>query len=348
MTAHTPRTSIHSLQVANSLLQFVNQQVLPQTGVSADAFWQGFDALVQDLAPKNLALLAERDRLQQELDAWHSAHPGPIKNMKAYRAFLEKIGYLVPAPKNVKATTRNVDAELALQAGPQLVVPILNARYALNAANARWGSLYDALYGTDALPETGGAERGKGYNPVRGAKVIEYARYVLDRTAPLKRGSHIDSTAYAIVGGELVVQLSGGQSSKLAKASQLVGYQGDAAQPSAVLLQHNGLHLEVRINKSHPIGATDPAGVCDLVLESALSTILDLEDSVAAVDADDKVLGYRNWLGIVKGTLTEPVKKAAKPLPAASTQTACTPPQKGVKYACMAAPCCSCAMWVTS
>ena len=312
MTAHTPRTSIHSLQVANSLLQFVNQQVLPQTGVSADAFWQGFDALVQDLAPKNLALLAERDRLQQELDAWHSAHPGPIKNMKAYRAFLEKIGYLVPAPKNVKATTRNVDAELALQAGPQLVVPILNARYALNAANARWGSLYDALYGTDALPETGGAERGKGYNPVRGAKVIEYARYVLDRTAPLKRGSHIDSTAYAIVGGELVVQLSGGQSSKLAKASQLVGYQGDAAQPSAVLLQHNGLHLEVRINKSHPIGATDPAGVCDLVLESALSTILDLEDSVAAVDADDKVLGYRNWLGIVKGTLTEPVEKGGK------------------------------------
>jgi len=312
MTAHTPRTSIHSLQVANSLLQFVNQQVLPQTGVSADAFWQGFDALVQDLAPKNLALLAERDRLQQELDAWHSAHPGPIKNMKAYRAFLEKIGYLVPAPKNVKATTRNVDAELALQAGPQLVVPILNARYALNAANARWGSLYDALYGTDALPETGGAERGKGYNPVRGAKVIEYARYVLDRTAPLKRGSHIDSTAYAIVGGELVVQLSGGQSSKLAKASQFVGYQGDAAQPSAVLLQHNGLHLEVRINKSHPIGATDPAGVCDLVLESALSTILDLEDSVAAVDADDKVLGYRNWLGIVKGTLTEPVEKGGK------------------------------------
>ena len=312
MTAHTPRTTLHSLQVADSLLHFVNQQVLPQTGVSAEAFWQGFDALVQDLAPKNLALLAERDRLQQELDAWHSAHPGPIKNMKAYRAFLEKIGYLVPAPKNVKATTRNVDAELALQAGPQLVVPILNARYALNAANARWGSLYDALYGTDALPETGGAERGKGYNPVRGAKVIEYARYVLDRTAPLKRGSHIDSTAYAIVGGELVVQLSGGQSSKLAKASQLVGYQGDAAQPSAVLLQHNGLHLEVRINKSHPIGATDPAGVCDLVLESALSTILDLEDSVAAVDADDKVLGYRNWLGIVKGTLTEPVEKGGK------------------------------------
>ncbi len=312
MTAHTPRTNLHSLQVADSLLHFVNQQVLPQTGVSAETFWQGFDALVQDLAPKNIALLAERDRLQHELDAWHSAHPGPIKNMKAYRAFLEKIGYLVPAPKNVKATTRNVDAELALQAGPQLVVPILNARYALNAANARWGSLYDALYGTDALPETGGTERGKGYNPVRGAKVIEYARYVLDRTAPLKRGSHIDSTAYAIVGGELVVQLSSGQSSKLAKASQLVGYQGDAAQPSAVLLQHNGLHLEVRINKSHPIGATDPAGVCDLVLESALSTILDLEDSVAAVDAEDKVLGYRNWLGIVNGTLTEPVEKGGK------------------------------------
>ena len=179
--ATQPRTTVHSLQVATNLHHFIESQVLPDTGISAHDFWQGFDAIVQDLAPKNIALLAERDRLQTELDLWHKKNPGPIKDMKAYRKFLESIGYLVPVPEKVKATTQNVDAELALQAGPQLVVPILNARYALNAANARWGSLYDALYGTDAIPETGGAEKGKAYNPVRGAKVIEYARYVLDR-----------------------------------------------------------------------------------------------------------------------------------------------------------------------
>ena len=306
------RTQIHSLQVANTLKQFVDQEVLPHTGVSAESFWQGFDAIVQDLAPKNIALLAERDRLQLEMDAWHSAHPGPIKNMKAYRKFLEKIGYLVPVPAKVKATTKNVDAELALQAGPQLVVPILNARYALNAANARWGSLYDALYGTDAISEAHGAEKGHGYNPVRGAKVIEYARHVLDRTAPLKKGSHIDATGYAIVAGELVVSLKDGKTSALAKPAQLVGYQGEAAAPSSVLLQHNGLHLDLQINRNTPIGKTDAAGVSDLVVEAALSTILDLEDSVAAVDAEDKVLGYRNWLGIVKGTLTESVEKNGK------------------------------------
>ena len=306
------RTPVHSLQVATELHHFIEKEVLPGTGVSSASFWRGFDAIVQDLAPKNLALLAERDRLQVELDAWHAKHPGPIKKMKEYRKFLEKIGYLVPAPKKAQATTKNVDAELALQAGPQLVVPILNARYALNAANARWGSLYDALYGTDALPETDGCERGKGYNPKRGAKVIEYARYVLDRTVPLKKGSHIDSTGYAVVNGEVVVTLRGGKTTALSKAKQFVGYQGDAAAPSSLLFQHNGLHLDLQINKRHPIGATDPAGVSDLVLEAALSTILDLEDSVAAVDAEDKVLGYRNWLGIVKGTLTEKVEKAGK------------------------------------
>ncbi|MFD0668068.1 malate synthase G [Ramlibacter sp. MAHUQ-53] len=308
----TARTAIHGLKVDAALARFIDEQVLPGTGVDRAAFWQGFDAIVRDLAPKNAALLAERDRLQSELDAWHTANPGPIKNMKAYRAFLEKIGYLVTPPKNVKATTANVDAELAKQAGPQLVVPILNARYALNAANARWGSLYDALYGTDALPETGGAEKGKGYNPVRGAKVIEYARYVLDRCAPLKEGSHIDSTAYAVKGGKLVVTLKDGTTSGLEIGKQFVGYQGDAAAPASVLLQHNGLHLDLRIDKSHPIGATDPAGVCDLVLESALSTILDLEDSIAAVDAEDKLLAYSNWLGILKATLTEEVAKGGK------------------------------------
>ena len=308
----TARTQIHGLKVDSALARFIDEQVLPGTGVDVAAFWKGFDAIVRDLAPKNAALLAERDRLQSELDAWHTKNPGPIKNMKAYRAFLEKIGYLVPQPAGAKATTANVDAELAKQAGPQLVVPILNARYALNAANARWGSLYDALYGTDALPETGGAEKGKGYNPVRGAKVIEYARYVLDRCAPLKKGSHIDSTAYAVKDGKLVVSLKDGSTSGLEIGKQFIGYQGDAAAPSSILLQHNGLHLDIRVDKSHPIGQTDPAGVADLVVEAALSTILDLEDSIAAVDAEDKLVAYSNWLGILKGTLTEEVSKGGK------------------------------------
>lgn len=312
MTTPTPRTSLHRLQVATVLQRFVDEQVLPGTGVDGGAFWKGFDAIVADLAPKNIALLAERDRLQTQMDAWHKTHPGPIADMKAYRAFLEQTGYLVPQPKKVTITTGNVDAELAKQAGPQLVVPILNARYALNAANARWGSLYDALYGTDVIPETGGADKGKGYNPVRGAKVIEYARYVLDRTAPLAKGSHINSTAYTVKGGKLVVGLKSGKSTTLADASQFIGYQGKASAPSSVLLQHNGLHIDIRIDRSTPIGKTDAAGVSDLVLEAALSTILDLEDSVAVVDADDKVLAYSNWLGILQGTLTESVTKDGK------------------------------------
>ena len=312
----TQRTTIHGLQVATELYDFINQQVLPGTGVDEAAFWKGFDAIVADLAPRNAALLAERDRLQTELDQWHTAHPGPITDMAAYRAFLEKIGYLVPEPKKVKATTKNVDDELATQAGPQLVVPILNARYALNAANARWGSLYDALYGTDAISEEKGCEKvGKkgGYNPKRGAKVIEYCRYVLDRCAPLKKGSHVGSTGYKInKDGELVVSLADGGTSKLADKSQLVGWQGEAKKPSAVLLKHNGLHLEIQIRPDTPIGKTDAAGVSDLVVEAALSTILDLEDSVAAVDAEDKVLAYRNWLGILKGTLTESFEKGGQ------------------------------------
>jgi malate synthase len=311
----TARTPIHSLQVATNLYNFVNQEVLPGTGASQDKFWQGFDAIVQDLAPKNIALLAERDRLQSELDAWHKAHPGPIApgaGMQAYRQFLSKIGYLVPEPASVKASTANVDDELATQAGPQLVVPILNARYALNAANARWGSLYDALYGTDVISEANGCEKGKGYNPRRGAKVIEYARYVLDRTAPLKTGSHINSTGYSVKAGKLMVALQGGKTTTLQNATQFIGYQGAAASPRSVLLQHNGLHLDIQINRATPIGQSDAAGVSDLVVEAALSTILDLEDSVAVVDADDKVLAYRNWLGILKGTLTETVHKGDK------------------------------------
>ena len=308
----TERTTVHGLQVATSLFRFVEDKVLPGTGVASDAFWKGFGAIVTDLAPRNIALLAERDRLQTELDTWHKANPGPIKDMVAYRSFLEKIGYLVPQPANVQATTANVDDELATQAGPQLVVPILNARYALNAANARWGSLYDALYGTDAIPETDGAEKGKGYNPVRGAKVIAFARQVLDDTAPLATGSHKDSTGYKVEGGQLVVSLANGSTTGLKDPSQFKGYQGNAAAPSSVLLQHNGLHLDIQIDRSTPIGQSDAAGVSDLVLEAALSTILDLEDSVAAVDAEDKVLGYSNWLGIIQATLTEQVAKGGK------------------------------------
>ncbi len=314
--ASTPRTTAHRLQVATVLHQFIETQVLPGTGIAPEAFWKGFDAIVADLAPKNIALLAERDRLQTELDTWHAANPGPITNMPAYKAFLEKIGYLVPAPKKVKVTTSNVDAELAKQAGPQLVVPVLNARYALNAANARWGSLYDALYGTDVISEEKGQEKvgPKGYNPKRGKKVIEYARHVLDRTAPLKKGSHVGSTGYAVKGGDLVVTLKDGSTSKLENKSQFIGYQGDAKAPSSVLLQHNGLHLDIIINRATPIGKSDAAGVADLVLEAALSTILDLEDSVAVVDADDKVLAYSNWLGILNGTLTESFEKGGKTL----------------------------------
>ncbi len=308
----TSRTPIHRLQVDSALYQFMEQQVLPGTGVDSAVFWSGFDAIVDDLAPKNLALLAERDRLQTELDAWHKAHPGPIRNMKTYRAFLTKIAYLVAEPASFSVSTKNVDAELATQAGPQLVVPILNARYALNAANARWGSLYDALYGTDAISEADGADKGPGYNALRGAKVIAYARHVLDRTAPLRKGSHVDSTGYSVQDGKLIVSLKGGAVSELKSPKQFIGYQGDGAAPSSVLLQHNGLHIDIRVDRATPIGASDLAGVSDLIIESALSTILDLEDSVACVDAQDKLLGYSNWLGILKGTLTEEVTKGGK------------------------------------
>ncbi|MBK6594203.1 MAG: malate synthase G [Burkholderiales bacterium] len=318
----TPRTQAKGLQVATVLHQFIEDKVLPGTGVAPDAFWSGFDAIVADLAPKNIALLAERDRIQTEMDAWHSAHPGPIADMPAYRTHLEKIGYLVESPKKAKINTFNVDAELAKQAGPQLVVPITNARYALNAANARWGSLYDALYGTDVISEEKGCEKtlqknGKtvGYNPKRGKKVIEYARNVLDRTAPLKKGSHVGSTGYRVnKDGQLVVALKDGGTSKLQDNSLFIGFQGEAKAPSSVLLQHNGLHIDVIINRATPIGKTDTAGVADLVVEAALSTILDLEDSVAVVDADDKVLAYSNWLGILQGTLVESFEKGGKTL----------------------------------
>ncbi|MDI9334009.1 MAG: malate synthase G [Cytophagales bacterium] len=310
---NTPRIQEHALQVATTLHQFIESKVLPGTGVSPAKFWQGFNDIVRDLAPKNAALLAERDRLQTLQDAWHKANPGEVKDMAAYRQFLSEIGYLVPVPESVAATTHNVDAELAVQAGPQLVVPVLNARYALNAANARWGSLYDALYGTDALPETDGAEKGRGYNPVRGAKVIAFARNFLDQSVPLAGGaSHAKATSYAVLQGKLVVALQGGASAGLANAAQFVGYTGDAAAPTSILLVNNGVHIDIQIDRSTAIGQTDAAGVSDVVLEAALSTIMDLEDSVAVVDADDKVLAYDNWLGILQGTLTESLEKGGK------------------------------------
>ena len=310
----TQRVNVRGLKVAAELYDFIETQVLPNTGVSSEAFWGGFDALVADLAPKNAVLLAERDRLQTELDTWHSANPGPIRDMLGYRRFLETIGYLVPQPKEVQATTAHVDAELATQAGPQLVVPILNARYALNAANARWGSLYDALYGTDAISEADGCEKGPGYNEKRGAKVVAFARRFLDEAAPLANGSHVDATVYRVVDGRLNVALTGGRLSGLQDPSQFVGYQGLAAGPSSVLLRHHGNHIDIVIDRASSIGQLDVAGVADVVLEAALSTILDLEDSVAAVDAADKVLGYSNWLGILKGTLTETFQKGSKTL----------------------------------
>ena len=304
--------SVHSLQVATELLNFVNSEVLPGTGISPDHFWQGFSSIVHDLAPKNLALLAKRDQLQLQLDAWHSANPGPITDMPGYQAFLRSIEYLVPAPSNVKAITANVDSELAVQAGPQLVVPILNARYALNAANARWGSLYDALYGTDAISEADGAHRSGPYNPARGAKVIAFARQFLDHAVPLSGASHADVKVYRITNGQLVADLAKGGSTTLADPAHFVGYQGTSDAPTAVLLKQNGTHIEIQINRSTTIGKTDSSGMSDVILEAALSTILDLEDSVAAVDAQDKVTAYRNWLGILQTTLTEQVLKGDK------------------------------------
>jgi len=312
MSATTARTSVHGLQVATALYDFINQRVLPGTGVASETFWKGFDAIVADLAPKNAALLGERDRLQTELDTWHKANPGPIADMAGYRKFLETIGYLVPALAGAQATTTNVDAELALQAGPQLVVPILNARYALNAANARWGSLYDALYGTDAIAEADGCEKGPGYNEKRGAKVVAFARQLLDDAAPLAGASHSDATVYFVKDGALQVAVKGGQVVGLKDPAQFVGYQGDARGVSSALLVHNGLHIDIIIDRSKPIGQSDVAGIADVVVEAALSTILDLEDSVAAVDAEDKLLAYSNWLGILKGDLTEDVAKGGK------------------------------------
>ncbi|PWR24609.1 malate synthase G [Zavarzinia aquatilis] len=305
----TSRITRNRLQVSADLVAFIEDEALPGTGIEAADFWAGFDAMAHDLAPKNRTLLAIRDELQAKIDAWHKANG--VGDPAAYRAFLRDIGYLVPVPDSVAIDTSGIDSEISEQAGPQLVVPVMNARYALNAANARWGSLYDALYGTDAIPESDGAGKAGGYNPVRGARVIAFARDMLDRAAPLVTGSHAAAIAYTVEGGRLSVALGTGLTT-LADGKAFVGYTGDPSAPTSVLIRHNGLHLEIQFDKSHPIGASDPAGIKDVLTEAALTTIMDCEDSVAAVDAEDKVVVYRHWLGLMKGTLTEEVAKGGK------------------------------------
>jgi malate synthase len=299
------------IQVASPLKRFVDTEALPGTGIAPEAFWSGFAALLARFAPRNQALLSERDALQARIDAWHKDHPGKPLDRDAYTAFLRSIGYLLPAPPPFDVATANVDAEIASIAGPQLVVPVDNARYALNAGNARWGSLYDALYGTDAIPQTDGAAPTGGYNPARGALVVAKARAFLDTAAPLAQGSHAGATGYAIAGGKLSVALKDGTTA-LADPAQLAGYQGSPDAPAAILLRHNGLHLELKLDRTHPIGSTDPAGLADVVLESAVTTIMDCEDSVAAVDAQDKVAVYRCWLGLMQGTLSATLEKGGR------------------------------------
>ncbi|WLH84360.1 malate synthase G [Pseudomonas sp. FP2338] len=308
----TEHVQVGGLQVAKVLFDFVNNEAIPGTGITADQFWAGADKVIHDLAPKNKALLAKRDDFQARIDTWHQTHAGQAHDPVAYKAFLQDIGYLLPEAADFQASTQNVDDEIARMAGPQLVVPVMNARFALNASNARWGSLYDALYGTDAISEADGAEKGKGYNKVRGDKVIAFARAFLDEAAPLTAGSHVDSTGYKMVDGKLIVSLKGGSNSGLRDDAQLIGFQGPAAEPIAILLKHNGLHFEIQIDASTPVGQTDAAGVKDVLMEAALTTIMDCEDSVAAVDADDKVVIYRNWLGLMKGDLAEEVAKGGK------------------------------------
>ncbi|WP_066897643.1 malate synthase G [Mycolicibacterium houstonense] len=309
----TNRVTVGNLRVAQVLHDFITNEALPGTGVDPDSFWSGVDKVVADLTPKNQELLARRDDLQAQIDKWHRAHVLEPVDPEAYKQFLIDIGYLLPEPADFTVTTSGVDDEITSTAGPQLVVPILNARFALNAANARWGSLYDALYGTDVISEEDGAEKGTGYNQVRGDKVIAYARNFLDEAVPLAAGSWADAKGLKIDDGQLVVAYGDDLSTGLATPEQFVGYTGELGQPQwSVLLKNHGLHIEILIDPESPIGSTDAAGIKDVVLESAITTIMDFEDSVAAVDADDKVLGYRNWLGLNRGDLAEEVSKGGK------------------------------------
>ena len=299
----TDRIEAGALQVDKEMYDFINDEALPGTGIAPEAFWSGFDKLIHDLSPRNRELLATRDELQARIDAWYQESGGQASDLPAYKAVLREIGYLLPEGDDFTVSTTNVDPEISTIAGPQLVVPLTNARYSLNAANARWGSLYDALYGTDAISEVDGAARAGGYNKVRGGRVIAFARDFLDASAPLASGSHRDATSYAVVNGALAVTLEDGSGSGLRAPPKFAGYAGDAAAPSAVLLKNNGLHVEITIDRSHPVGRDDAAGVRDVVVEAAMTTIMDLEDSVSTVDAADKVVAYRNWLGLMKGDL---------------------------------------------
>ncbi|MGE5154710.1 MAG: malate synthase G [Bdellovibrio bacteriovorus] len=306
------RVEVAGLQVAKPLYQLVKDEITPGTGIDPTGFWRSFAAIVADLGPRNRALLAHRDQLQAQIDAWHREHRTEPFDHEAYRAFLADIGYLAPEGADFSVTTANLDPEIASIAGPQLVVPVSNARYALNAANARWGSLYDALYGTDVIPDQGPLARGQGYNPARGAEVIARAASLLDRVAPLTRGSHRESCGYRVDNGTLVACLQDNIQTLLQDPARFAGYRGDPGNPEAVLLVHHGLHLELSIDRHHPVGQASPAGVADLLLESAVTTIQDCEDSVAAVDAEDKVEVYRNWLGLMKGTLTARFEKGGR------------------------------------
>jgi malate synthase len=310
----TQRVSVHGLKIARILHDFVIQEVLPGTGIEASAFWLGLDRIIAHFAPFNRALLQRRDVLQARIDDWYRGRRGRPFDEAAHKAFLEEIGYLVPEGPPFKVDTANVDDEIAAVAGPQLVVPISNARYALNAANARWGSLYDALYGSDAIPRDGQAAQSKGYDPERGKRVIGWARHFLDEAVPLASRSHTDLHAYSVNGGTLAAAFNDGTVVGLADPKQFRGYRGRPDAPEAILLMNNGLHIEIAIDRAHPVGRDDAAGVADVVLEAALTTIMDLEDSIAAVDPADKVAAYRNWLGLCQGTLVETFQKDGKPL----------------------------------
>lgn len=305
----TTRISIAGLQVATSLYNLVEQHIAPGTGIQTANFWQSFANILAELAPRNRELLAKRDAIQQQIDQYHASRRDQAHDATDYKKFLTDIGYLTPDVGDVTITTDNVDTEITSQAGPQLVVPVKNARFALNAANARWGSLYDALYGTDAISEDGGAERAGGYNPIRGQRVIDFAKQHLDTVAPLKSGSHADVTQYRVEAGQLVAELESGEQTTLVNSQQLQGYRGTNLQPNAILIRQNGMHIEIQIDRQHAIGSTDKAGVKDLLLEAAVTTIMDCEDSVAAVDAEDKVEVYANWTGLMKGDLEDSFQK---------------------------------------